>query len=88
MTIVIGGVAHDVPYNDGEKLITAARRAGLDPLTACEEGYCATCMAKLRSGEVRMDVNDTLTPELLMEDWILVCQARCIRGEVRVEYVD
>ena len=35
-----------------------------------------------------MDVNDTLTPALLIEGWVLTCQARCVRGRVRVEYPD
>ena len=86
VTVVLDKVTHEVPYQDGEKLVDSLRRAGLEAPFSCEEGYCATCMAKLVSGEVRMDINDTLTPALLMEGWVLTCQARCIRGPVRIEY--
>lgn len=52
----------------------------------CEDGYCSTCMAKLVSSEVRMDLDDALTPELRTEGLILTCQARCVRGPIRLEY--
>jgi 3-ketosteroid 9alpha-monooxygenase subunit B len=77
-----------VPYQAGERVLHAARRAGLDPPFSCEEGYCSCCMAKLRSGRVAMAANDCLTPELLAEGWVLTCQSRCIGPDVRIEYPD
>ena len=88
ITIVLDGETHEVPYPHGEKVINALRAAGLEPPFSCEEGYCSCCMAKLVSGEVKMDTNDCLTPELLEEGWVLTCQSRCVRGRVRIEYPD
>lgn len=88
ITIVLDGVEHEVPYQTGERVLHAARRAGLDPPFSCEEGYCSCCMAKLARGEVRMHANDCLSPQLLAEGWVLTCQSRCVSKEVRIEYPD
>jgi 3-ketosteroid 9alpha-monooxygenase subunit B len=88
ITIVLDGKQHEVPYDAGERVLEAARRAGLDPPFSCEEGYCSCCMAKLGSGQVKMASNDCLTPELLEEGWVLTCQSRCTGGKVRIEYPD
>ncbi len=88
ITVVLDGETRDVPYAKGEKLLWAAREAGLEPPFSCEEGYCSCCMAKLVSGEVKMDTNDCLTPDLIAEGWILTCQARCVSGKVKIEYPD
>jgi len=88
ITLVIGGKAREVPYEAGERVLHAARRAGLDPPFSCEEGYCSCCMAKLVSGRVVMAANDCLTPDLLAEGWVLTCQSRCVSRDVRIEYPD
>ena len=72
----------------GERVLAAARRAGLDPPFSCEEGYCSCCMAKLTSGNVEMANNDCLTQELLDEGWVLTCQSRCAGKKVVIEYPD
>jgi 3-ketosteroid 9alpha-monooxygenase subunit B len=88
ITIVLDGETHEVPYTAGERVLQAARRAGLEPPFSCEEGYCSCCMAKLAEGRVMMVANDCLTPELLEEGWVLTCQSRCISAKIRVEYPD
>jgi 3-ketosteroid 9alpha-monooxygenase subunit B len=88
ITIVLDGVAHEVPYRTGERVLEAARRAGLDPPFSCEEGYCSCCMAKLARGRVKMAANDCLTPDLLEEGWVLTCQSECLSQHVRIEYPD
>lgn len=86
--IVLDGRTHDVPIGPGERVLAAARRAGLDPPFSCEEGYCSCCMAKLTAGKVEMATNDCLTPDLLEEGWVLTCQSRCLGPGVKVEYPD
>jgi 3-ketosteroid 9alpha-monooxygenase subunit B len=86
ITLVLDGHEHEIPYEPGERVLAAARRAGLDPPFSCEEGYCSCCMAKLVSGEVKMSTNDCLTPDLLKEGWVLTCQSRCTGTKVRLEY--
>ncbi|HVH19261.1 MAG TPA: ferredoxin--NADP reductase [Myxococcota bacterium] len=88
ITLVLDGKPHEVPYQAGERVLHAARRAGLDPPFSCEEGYCSCCMAKLVSGKVEMAANDCLTPELLADGWVLTCQSRCVSKDVKLEYPD
>jgi 3-ketosteroid 9alpha-monooxygenase subunit B len=88
ITIVLDGEAHEVSYQPGERVLAAARRAGLDPPFSCEEGHCSSCMAKLKTGRVVMAANDCLTPELLEEGWVLTCQSRCVSPNIRIEYPD
>jgi 3-ketosteroid 9alpha-monooxygenase subunit B len=88
ITIVLDGSTHEIPYREGDSVLAAARRAGLDPPFSCEEGYCSCCMAKLADGDVVMKQNDCLTPDLLAEGWVLTCQARCHSRAVRIEYPD
>jgi 3-ketosteroid 9alpha-monooxygenase subunit B len=88
ITVVLDGESHEVPYEAGERVLNAVRRAGLEPPFSCEEGYCSCCMAKLAEGQVQMAANDCLTPELLEEGWILTCQSRCVSPRIRVEYPD
>jgi len=88
ITIVLDGTTHEVAYQEGDSILAAARRAGLDPPFSCEEGYCSCCMAKLAEGDVKMTVNDCLTPDLLTEGWVLTCQSRCQSRKVRIEYPD
>jgi 3-ketosteroid 9alpha-monooxygenase subunit B len=88
ITVVLDGKTHEVPYREGDSVLAAARRAGLDPPFSCEEGYCSCCMAKLAEGDVKMTVNDCLTPNLLAEGWVLTCQSRCQSRKVRLEYPD
>jgi 3-ketosteroid 9alpha-monooxygenase subunit B len=86
ITVVLDGEAREVPYQKGEKILTAVRAAGLDAPYSCEEGYCSCCMAKLTAGEVKMDTNHSLSEGLLGEGWVLTCQSRCVSGKVRIEY--
>jgi 3-ketosteroid 9alpha-monooxygenase subunit B len=88
ITIVLDGAVHEVPYRPGERVLHAARRAGLDPPFSCEEGYCSCCMAKLVRGRVKMAANECLTSDLLAEGWVLTCQSECVSQHVRIEYPD
>ena len=60
--IRLDGAEREVDVRPGETIVQAARRAGLEPPTSCEEGYCACCMARLREGSGQMKANDVLTP--------------------------
>jgi 3-ketosteroid 9alpha-monooxygenase subunit B len=86
--IVLGGKTHEIPWLAGETVLAAAKRAGLEPPFACEEGYCGCCMAKLVEGAVDLQSNDCLDRSQLAEGWILTCQGVPREGKVRVRYPD
>ena len=87
-TITLDGETLEVPCAPGETIVEAARRAGLDPPTSCEEGYCACCMARLEQGEGAMKANDVLDPAQLEEGWVLTCQFVPAAARGRIRYPD
>jgi ferredoxin-NADP reductase len=77
---------HELAYQSGDTVLEAARRGGLQPPYQCESGSCATCMAHLDEGTVRMRVNNALTAEEVEEGWILTCQSLPTSASVVVDY--
>jgi 3-ketosteroid 9alpha-monooxygenase subunit B len=86
--IRLDGDEREVEVRPGETIVQAARRAGLEPPTSCEEGYCACCMARLREGTGEMKANDVLTPAQVAEGWVLTCQLVPTARRLRIEYPD
>jgi ferredoxin-NADP reductase len=86
VTVTLGGKTVVVRYQPGDTLLETARRGGLRPPFSCEAGNCATCMAFLKEGSVRMRANNALTPEEVEEGWILTCQSLPSGQRVTVEY--
>ncbi|MFZ0251748.1 MAG: ferredoxin--NADP reductase [Acidimicrobiales bacterium] len=86
VTVTLGGKTVVVRYQPGDTLLETARRGGLRPPFSCEAGNCATCMAFLHEGSVRMRANNALTPEEVEEGWVLTCQSLPSGPTVRVEY--
>jgi 3-ketosteroid 9alpha-monooxygenase subunit B len=85
-SIRLDGAERGIDLLSGETVVQAARRAGLEPPTSCEEGYCGCCMAWLREGAGDMRANDVLTPAQIAEGWILTCQFVPSSARVKVEY--
>ncbi len=75
-----------VPHRAGNTVLQTARLAGLEPPSSCETGSCATCMARLVEGSVRMVNNDALTEEEVADGWVLTCQSLPTSRSVRVIY--
>lgn len=86
ITIHFEGKAHKVPYRKGLSILEAARAAGLNPLSSCEEGFCASCAAKRIKGRIVLAKNDIYTDDDLANNWILTCQGHCFGAEVEVTY--
>lgn len=88
VSISLGGTVHQVEYREGESILQAAIRAGLDVPYSCQDGYCSCCMARLRDGEVFMASREALTDGEVDEGWVLTCQAKPTTGSCAVEYED
>jgi ring-1,2-phenylacetyl-CoA epoxidase subunit PaaE len=84
--LVIDGKRREVPVAEGEAILDAALRAGMDLPFACKGGMCSTCRAKLVEGEAEMEVNYSLEPWELKAGFILTCQARPVSDRVVVDY--
>jgi ring-1,2-phenylacetyl-CoA epoxidase subunit PaaE len=71
---------------EGERVLEAAERAGIELPFACRAGVCSTCRARLVSGEVTMDYNQALEPAELAAGYVLCCQARPVSARLELNY--
>ena len=67
-------------------ILDSVRAAGMPAPFACKGGVCATCRAKLVSGEVDMKVNYGLTAEEVTQGYILTCQSAPRGDDVVISY--
>jgi 3-ketosteroid 9alpha-monooxygenase subunit B len=86
LTVHIDGGIHQVACAAGETVLEAVRRAGLSPPSACEDGYCGCCMARLLRGRVEMARCHALDEDEVADGWILTCQSRPATPECEVRY--
>ena len=85
-SLIIDGKRREVPVADGEAILDAALRAGVDLPFACKGGMCSTCRAKLVEGKAEMEVNYSLEPWELKAGYVLTCQAKPVSEKVVVDY--
>ena len=85
-SLIVDGKRKDVPIAEGEVILDAALRAGMDLPYACKGGMCSTCRAKIVEGETRMVVNYSLEPWELEAGFVLTCQAHPVSSRVVVDY--
>src|SRR5580700_10951282 len=85
-SLVIDGKRRDVPVAEGEAILDAALRAGMDLPFACKGGMCCTCRAKLVEGQAEMAVNYSLEPWEIAAGFILTCQAHPVSQHVTIDY--
>ncbi len=71
---------------DGENILDAGLRNGVDLPFSCKGGVCATCKARLIEGEVDMDLNQALRPEEIASGYILTCQSHPISKRIVVDF--
>src|SRR3954452_16670563 len=85
-SLIIDGKRREVPVAEGEAILDAALRAGMDLPFACKGGMCSTCRGKLVEGEAEMEVNYSLEPWELKAGFVLTCQAKPISEKIVVDY--
>ncbi|MEJ1157439.1 1,2-phenylacetyl-CoA epoxidase subunit PaaE [Prosthecomicrobium sp. N25] len=84
--IRLDGRRYQVPIAQGETVIDAARRAGLEAPYSCKGGMCCTCRAKVLEGAVEMDANWSLEPWELEAGFVLTCQSHPTTAKLVVDY--
>lgn len=88
VTVKLDGSVTTISVAEGETVLSAARRVGLEPPFACEEAYCGCCMAKVTSGDIEMLMNDGGIDQRQIDDgWVLTCQA-LPKSSASIEYPD
>ncbi len=85
-SLIVDGKRRDIPVAEGEAILDAALRAGMDLPFACKGGMCSTCRAKVVEGSVEMDVNYSLEPWELQAGFVLTCQSHPTTARVVVDF--
>src|ERR1700740_3709336 len=85
-SLIIDGKRREVPVAEGEAILDAALRDGVDLPFARKGGMCSTCRAKLVEGKAEMELNYSLEPWELKAGFILTCQAKPGSEKVVVDY--
>jgi ring-1,2-phenylacetyl-CoA epoxidase subunit PaaE len=71
---------------EGETVLEAGLRAGIDVPWSCRGGMCCTCRARVTEGAVEMDQNYSLQPWETEAGFVLTCQSRPRTPLVAVDY--
>ena len=86
VSVTMDGHAREFGLQEGDTLLDAAIKAGLDLPFSCQAGVCSTCRAKLVKGQVTMDANHALEPWELEQGFILTCQSRPTTNTIELDY--
>jgi ferredoxin-NADP reductase len=72
----------DIPA--GRPLLEVAEMNGIPIPFSCRQGQCGTCATRLLDGEVNMDAEDGLDPDLKAEGYVLTCCGHA-QGNVKLD---
>ncbi|OYW56126.1 MAG: phenylacetic acid degradation protein [Rhizobiales bacterium 17-65-6] len=84
--LIVDGKRREVPVAEGESILDAALRAGMDLPFACKGGMCSTCRARVVEGEAEMELNYSLEPWEVKAGFVLTCQAHPCSERVVVDF--
>lgn len=76
MMVTLDGRKRRVPFDAAAgNILDSARASGLPAPYACKAGVCATCRARVVSGEVEMAARYGLSDEEIASGYVLTCQS-------------
>src|SRR4051794_6984812 len=87
MLVTLDGRKRRVPFDAAAgNILDSARASGLPAPFACKAGVCATCRARVVSGEVEMAARYGLTDEEVAAGYVLTCQSVPKGDGVELDY--
>jgi ring-1,2-phenylacetyl-CoA epoxidase subunit PaaE len=87
MLVTLDGRKRRVAFDaDAGNILDSARKAGLPAPFACKAGVCATCRAKVVSGQAQMAARYGLTDDEVAAGYILTCQSVPAGEGLEVDY--
>lgn len=82
--LVQDGKSKPFPVKDGEHVLAAARKAGLNLSAGCEMGACGVCRVKVLSGQIHIPDDACLSDGEKADGYALVCVGT-VKGSCRIE---
>ncbi len=76
----------ELPMPEGATILDVLVKEKFDPPYSCTAGACSTCMAKVISGKVKMDVCYALDEDEVKDGYILTCQSKMDSQVVELTY--
>src|SRR5687768_8164742 len=87
MLVTLDGRKRRVDFDAGAgNILDSARKAGLPAPYACKAGVCATCRARVVSGDVEMAARYGLSDEEIAAGYVLTCQSVPKGAGVELDY--
>lgn len=87
--VVMDGDEFQMEMEPGkDTILNTAEKAGLDVPYSCMGGVCCTCLARVKEGEVSMELNYSLSEKEVEEGLVLTCQAHPKTENVTVDFDD
>lgn len=86
VTLVLDGVRRRITAKAGQKILDAAREAGVKVPYSCTGGMCSTCRARVVEGAASMAVNYSLEPWETEKGFVLTCQAVPTSAAIVIDY--
>jgi ring-1,2-phenylacetyl-CoA epoxidase subunit PaaE len=84
--VTLAGKQYEVTVPSDKTILDALIDEKIDAPYSCTSGACSTCVAKVHSGEVSMDVCYALDDSEVKSGYILACQARCQSDVVELTF--
>jgi ferredoxin len=78
------GKTKNFPVKDGEHVLAAARKAGLNMSAGCEMGACGVCRVKVLSGNIQVPDDACLSDNEKSQGYALVCVGQA-KANTRIE---
>ena len=82
----LSGKVHEVQVPLGKTILDVLVEQKLNPPYSCSSGACSTCMARVLSGSMQMDVCHALDDDEIARGYVLSCQARPTSAEVELAF--
>lgn len=86
LRVKIKGKIHEVVVDGGRSLLSAMLNAGLPVPHSCKVGECASCICRLREGDVERLENSVLDADDASQGWIVACRTRALSKTLRVDF--
>ena len=86
VTYILNGEENSLTVPKGKTILTEMIDQKLEPPYSCTSGACSTCMAKMTSGKVKMEVCYALDDDEVAAGYILCCQAHAETEEVTMNF--